>query len=119
LSEIAFLIKNNTVAEIEKGSSKDCIIKTGIIYRLASPFIHKMDAFFWTDDNCISCGLCEKICPVQSVILKDGKPVWLHKCEQCFRCVNYCPKDAIQFSKITIGKARYKNSFIKISDLMK
>lgn len=119
LNEIALLIKDNKVSEIEKGSTKDSIIKTGIIYRLASPFIHKMDSFFWVDDNCISCGLCEKICPVQSVTLKNDKPVWLHKCEQCFRCVNYCPKNAIQFSKSTIGKNRYKNSFIKIDDLMK
>ena len=118
LSEIALLIKSNEVAEIEKGPIKDLIVKTGIVYRLASPFIHKMDSFFWVDDNCISCGLCEKICPVQSVILKDDKPIWLYKCEQCFRCVNYCPKDAIQFSKSTIGKNRYKNSFIKINDLM-
>lgn len=118
LDEIALLIKNNSYADIEKGSFKDYIKNTCIINKLLYPFIHKMDKLFWTNDDCISCGLCEKICPVQSIVLKDGKPVWLHKCEQCFRCVNYCPKAAIQFSKTTEGKERYKNPHIKLNDLI-
>lgn len=117
--EIALLIKNKTSGSIEKGSAKDCIIRTGFIYGLASLFIHSMDKNFWTDDNCISCGLCEKICPVQSIKFENGKPVWLHNCEQCLRCLNYCPKASIQFGKSTMGKERYKNPVIKLNDLIK
>ena len=75
-----------------------------------------MDKSFFVDENCISCGLCEKICPVQNIRLKNDKPTWTHNCEMCFRCLNYCPKDAIQFGKSTIEKKRYKNPFIKVSD---
>ena len=117
LSKIALSIKNSEITEIEKGPYKDCLINTGFIYRTVSPFINKMDKSFWTDKNCISCGLCEKICPMQNIKLENGKPIWIHNCEMCFRCLNYCPKDAIQFGKNTIGKKRYKNPFIKVNDL--
>lgn len=119
LNEIASLIKNNKVTDIERGPFKDRLIRTGIIYRLASPFIHKIDKYFWTTNDCNSCGLCEKICPVQNIVLKNGKPVWLHKCEQCFRCLHYCPKASIQFAKNTEGKNRYKNPFINLNELIK
>lgn len=48
-----------------------------------------------TDETCDSCGLCEKICPTDSIQIVDNKPKWLKTCEQCMRCVNYCPKRAI------------------------
>ncbi len=48
-----------------------------------------------TDETCDSCGLCEKICPTNSIQIVDNKPKWLKTCEQCMRCVNYCPKQAI------------------------
>jgi ferredoxin len=50
---------------------------------------------FRTDDTCDSCGLCEKICPTNSIQVVDNKPKWSKTCEQCMRCVNYCPKTAI------------------------
>lgn len=50
---------------------------------------------FRTDGTCDSCGLCEKICPTDSIQLVDNKPKWAKTCEQCMRCVNYCPKQAI------------------------
>jgi len=50
---------------------------------------------FRTDDTCDSCGLCEKLCSTESIEIVNGKPKWANTCEQCMRCVNYCPKQAI------------------------
>lgn len=50
---------------------------------------------FKTDETCDSCGLCEKICTTDSIQIVDNKPEWSKTCEQCMRCVNYCPKQAI------------------------
>ncbi|MCP4344338.1 MAG: hypothetical protein GY795_02295 [Desulfobacterales bacterium] len=50
---------------------------------------------FRTDDTCDSCGLCEKLCPTESIHIVNGKPEWANTCEQCMRCVNYCPEQAI------------------------
>ena len=50
---------------------------------------------FRTDETCDSCGLCEKICPTNSIQIVGNEPKWAKTCEQCMRCVNYCPKQAI------------------------
>lgn len=111
LIRLAEAINSNKLLEIEKGPLKEQIIKTGIIYRLSAPFIHILDKFFRVDEKCISCGKCKLECPVKNIEMKGGKPVWGHNCELCFRCINYCPKEAIQFGKMTIGRRRYKSLF--------
>jgi Pyruvate/2-oxoacid:ferredoxin oxidoreductase delta subunit len=50
---------------------------------------------FRTDDTCDSCKLCSKICSTSSIKMVDNKPKWQKTCEQCMRCVNYCPNHAI------------------------
>lgn len=47
---------------------------------------------FKVDDSCNGCQLCARMCPTRSISLVDQKPVWTSTCEQCMRCVNYCPQ---------------------------
>ena len=35
-------------------------------------------------------------CPVQAIRLVAGRPFWSHRCESCMRCMNHCPKRAIE-----------------------
>ena len=58
-------------------------------------------------DDCISCGKCEKICPVGNIKLHDGKPVWGKECISCVACYHICPKNAIQYGSFTKGKGQY------------
>lgn len=44
---------------------------------------------------CIGCGLCSKICPLNNITMKDGKPVPHNHCTKCYRCISHCPKKAI------------------------
>lgn len=64
---------------------------------------------FRVDETCDACGLCEKICPTDSIEMADGRPEWSKACEQCMRCVNYCPKLAI-FQKRG-GSIKDKNTY--------
>ncbi len=80
--------------------------------------IQLMDYGFKSDEKCISCGGCERICPVNNIKLSKGKPLWQHKCEQCFACLQWCPKAAIQFGEKTTGKKRYYHPDVKISDIL-
>ncbi len=64
---------------------------------------------FRTYETCTGCGVCEKICPTGSIVLTGGKPAWRATCEQCMRCVNFCPHEAIYqtFGGGTRGKNKY------------
>lgn len=51
----------------------------------------------------------KKIAQAQSIRFIDEKPVWSSTCEQCMRCVNFCPKESIyqSYGGDTKGKNRY------------
>lgn len=47
------------------------------------------------NDRCIGCGICKRICPARNIEMVNGKPVWLHDCEMCLACDEWCPQKAI------------------------
>ena len=66
----------------------------------------KADAFT-VSDACIGCGQCAKRCPMNNVAIKDGKPSWGKNCTHCMACICYCPKEAIEYGKKSVGQPRY------------
>ena len=70
-------------------------------------------------DNCNGCAVCEKICPVSSITMKDNRPQFSSRCENCQGCVNICPQRAIQFWRAKFGAKGYCHPEINISDLNK
>jgi ferredoxin/flavodoxin len=78
----------------------------------------RMDKAFTFTDSCGSCGTCEKICPVGDIRLVNGHPEWQHHCEQCFACLQWCPKQAIQFRGNTIGQKRYHHPRVTLKDML-
>ena len=56
--------------------------------------------------KCISCGMCEKMCPPHSLKMKNGKPVFhLDTCIRCYCCQEHCPKGAIVSKKTFLMKS--------------
>jgi ferredoxin/flavodoxin len=78
----------------------------------------RMDKAFTVDDSCGGCGTCEKICPVGDIRLVNGRPEWQHRCEQCFACLQWCPKGAIQFRNKTGGQKRYHHPRVSLNDML-
>lgn len=39
--------------------------------------------------------------------LQNGKPVWGQDCTHCMACICYCPAEAIEYGKMSLGKPRY------------
>lgn len=96
---------------------------------------------FVVNSDCVSCGICSRVCPCSNIEMKEGKPVFLHHCANCMACVVNCPKRAIGYeinsedrerlnsmsSKTPLvkimglpGKRKlYKNPYISTGDLMK
>jgi len=78
-----------------------------------------IDKNFWTDDKCNGCGICAKICPVSNIEMVDDRPAWQHRCEKCLTCIQWCPKEALQFKDVTLKRKRYHHPGVKLSDMLK
>jgi ferredoxin/flavodoxin len=78
-----------------------------------------IDKNFWTDAKCHGCDICAKVCPVSNIKMVDGRPVWQHHCEKCLTCIQWCPKEAIQFKDVTLKRKRYHHPDVKLSDMLK
>lgn len=111
----------NDINNFKENKYKNSII--GVIskpiYKIFIKNVGKQDKDFFADSKCISCGMCEKICPVGNIKLKDGKPSWNHNCQDCMACIQYCPVSSIQIGKKTINKLRYKNPYVKAEEIIK
>lgn len=62
---------------------------------------------FSAGDACVGCGKCVQLCPMNNVTLKQGKPIWGSHCTHCMACICYCPAEAIEYGKKSLGKPRY------------
>lgn len=92
----------------------------GILSKAVNPLFSKFaidSKKFRVNENCISCGLCRRICNTQTIELINGKPVWGKECVQCLACINYCPVRAIDYGRGTKKKERYKNPRISPTEL--
>lgn len=105
--------------------------------KLMTPYMEverEYDKGFYTDERCVGCEICAKVCPTQNITIQHTPPVWNHHCHGCMACVAYCPKKAIQFKTpeaykrlntiiskrlcLPEKRKRYHNPFIKAADLM-
>lgn len=81
--------------------------------------IHKLDDKFAATDKCTGCGLCVKVCPVNNIKIENQRPCWQHACEQCLACIHWCPREAIEYGRNTIGRTRYHNPNVKVEDIIR
>jgi len=117
LDRIAVLVRDQAPAPIEQGPWWQNPFLS-IAYKLAFPKVAGMDKDFWSEETCNGCGLCARVCPADNIRLESGRPVWQHRCEQCLACIQWCPQQAVQYAKRTVGKQRYHHPAICVDDMM-
>lgn len=104
--ELEEICKDIVSRERNRKGSTQGGAKSAFVSLLYNPF--RKTQKFYADESCISCGLCEKNCPDNAIVIKDGKPAWVKsKCQHCTACINLCPNQAIQFGKGTESRRRY------------
>lgn len=101
-----------------KNIEKGVIKKRG--FNGFSHLIGKSQSAFWpnieeknkssvkTDDDCINCGVCVKLCPMKNLALSEKGIKQNDNCMLCYRCVNACPKKAITVMIHKKPKTQYK-----------
>lgn len=77
-----------------------------------------MDRGFRSDSGCNGCGICAKICPVENIEIIGNKPSWRHHCENCFACLAWCPRAAIQSAQVSSGE-RYRHPEVELADMLR
>jgi len=103
--------------EVERGPFWQNILFS-LIYKMSFRQAQKMDKNFWVDDKCNSCEICSKVCPANNIEIINGRPSWLHRCEQCFACLQWCPQEAIQHGKKTPKYQRYHHPEVTLKDMI-
>lgn len=81
-------------------------LKSGIINSGFYTLYAKSKDFYATD-QCIACGKCTAVCPLNNITLLENRPVWGRHCTHCMACICGCPVQAVEYGKKTIGKLRY------------
>ncbi|MDH6356453.1 EFR1 family ferrodoxin [Parabacteroides sp. PF5-9] len=115
IKEIIQEITNNSSGNLYQTGSLP-FLKSRIIYPLFSRYAIGRNSFYATE-ACIACGLCERVCPTQTITLSEtGKPLWGNTCVQCVACIHRCPVRAIEYGKGTIKKGRYHHPIFKHSN---
>lgn len=104
--EVADVISRGESLPEKKNSAFDKIM-SGVVNGLFYSAFVKNERFT-VNDKCVSCGKCAQACPLNSISLKEGKPLWSGSCTHCMACISYCPAEAIEYGKKSVGKARYR-----------
>lgn len=73
---------------------------------------HIIGKLFKANKDCVKCGKCEKLCPMHNIrTTEKGKVKFGCKCIICMRCVQACPKAAINMGLLNGWKVNGAYSF--------
>jgi ferredoxin len=100
----AAILAKQPAKDIHKGKLPG--LKTGLIGAAFANFALKSTGFT-VDDTCNSCGKCVTVCPIETISMRGGRPVWAKPCTQCTACIHSCPVAAIQDGNKSRENGRY------------
>lgn len=69
-------------------------------------------------EACIGCGTCEKVCPAKNIHMAEKKPTFGEGCQQCMACIQWCPKQAIDYKHQVKDRKHYHHPKISLKDMI-
>jgi ferredoxin len=114
VDRIAKAVKSQRIDQSQVVEGPVPWLTTGAINKLFNRF-GRSDKAFYAQASCTHCGLCEKVCPVENILIDKTSelPVWQGHCTMCLACLHTCPVQAIQYGKATVKKGRYFNPLLE------
>lgn len=97
------------VSDFQKPSTYTCG-GPGAWRRLALTVVHRFGKTYAprpgvVAEACIGCGKCERICPVHTITIAEGRAsIDLTRCIRCYCCHEICTEHAIALSRGLVGR---------------
>lgn len=67
-------------------------------------------------DSCTACKICEKVCPVNNIVVTD-KPYFKNNCDECLGCINICPSKSISHKREK-SRERFRNQNVSVNEII-
>ena len=110
IHEAVSLVRRNTCGNFMKGTYPRLL--AAFYYKIYS--IRRRTHYFHVLNSCTGCGLCAKLCPMNTIEIENKRPRWkLEKCTLCLGCLHQCPHFSIQYGKRTFRHGQYVNPYVK------
>ncbi len=125
--QIIEYVQQRKTGLIEHNTSLHYFILLGILLRMMPSLFRMLKSVvfqgwnslgFVANQQCTSCGVCERICPVNNISMEKNVPVWSDKCINCFACLQWCPEEAINAGVITQKMKRYHHPQVTMKDII-
>ena len=82
--------------------------------KITEAFGDRIQSVGWearVNDQCVACGKCVEICPMNAIVIEEDKARIVGRCIGCGLCANNCPADALELYQKTPLKDDIKDYF--------
>jgi ferredoxin/flavodoxin len=117
IPSVAEAIRQRQVS-VPEGSDSILLKIGGIITSTLATSVYNTPGRLHATAACNRCGICGRICPTRNIIVTESGVGWGRDCTQCYACIHWCPKEAIEIGGRTKGKPRYHHPDITLRDML-
>ena len=103
---------------VPEGNGSALLWIGGCITRIFATTLYNTPRRIHATEICNRCRTCERICPTNNITVKEDAVCWGSTCTQCYACIHWCPKGAVEIGGRTSGKPRYHHPDITLADML-
>ncbi|OPY38217.1 MAG: Ferredoxin [Methanoregula sp. PtaU1.Bin051] len=117
IPEIASAIRAREIL-LPEGNNSGLLKIGGQISRKLATSMYNTPKRLHATEACNRCGICSRICPTRNITVSNDAVIFDGDCTQCYACIHWCPKEAIEIGGRTKGKRRYHHPDVTIKDML-